>query len=172
MIASSLTCKLLRDVEDQEDDLATLPSSGTEDEASCDDNSVSNEEILEECVKSAQLGSSTVGLVIGLFIQASTLGINFLLASITEEEENETNIQTYVNMTVLWSVLSASLAVGILFLMRSLLVSTFYATNHPDSHDIEHKEHFMVHLISTIEKFYAVGALGGSGSGSGSGSSE
>lgn len=161
MMASTLTCKLL-DVEDQDDDLATLSTRRSDDEASSDDGSVLDEEILEDCLQKARSGSSVIGFVIGLFIQASTLGLNFLLASITEEEDDPT-IQTYVNMTIAWSIFSASLAVGILFLMRSLMVSAFYSTNDPDSCGIEQKEQFMAQLISTIEKLYAVGALGGVG---------
>ena len=161
MMESSLTCKLL-DLEDQEDDLATL-SSRSDDEESCDDDddSVLDEEILEECLQNARSGSAAIGFLIGLFIQGSTLGLNFLVASIAGEDDP--TLETYVNMTVLWSVFAASLAVSILFLMRSLMVSAFYSTNDPDSYDIEQKEHFMGQLISTIEKMYAVGALGGVG---------
>ena len=148
----SSTCKLL----DLDDDQATL---STGDDSSLDDSRL-DEEIRADCLKTSRTCSSIIGFMIGMFIQGSTLGLNFLIASIGD---GSPTLTAFVNVTVMWSVFASTLGVAILFLMRSLVVSAFYSTNDPDSYDIQRKESFMREIISTLEKFYAVGALGGVG---------
>lgn len=152
-IGMSSTCKLL----DLDRDEATL---STCDGASHYSSYSLDEEVASDCLETFKKCSAIIGFLVGLFIQGSTLGLTFMIASLEDGSPSATH---YVNVTVMWSIFASFLAVAVLYFMRSLVISAFYSTNDPDSYFIELKEVFMHKVIRNLEKFYAIGALGGVG---------
>jgi len=161
------TCKLLRDEED-----ATLSSNEyyhieyDADVSQCSSvRSLLREELETECITTSKYCSASIGFIVGVFIQGSTLGLNWMIAEVGKSHGSTKipPLNTYIALTVGWTVIASTLATAVLFLLRSLVVSTFYSTNNVDCEELRQKEKFMLQVIQTMERITAVGAVFGVG---------
>lgn len=66
-----------------------------------------------------------LGLMVGFFIQFSTLGANYLVISIWGEEVLSSSKQDIVIFSLLWSFFTSSLAICILAFLRNLVSATY-----------------------------------------------
>lgn len=113
----------------------------------------------ENCLNTSRTCSAIVGFCVGIFIQGSSLALNFILSYLGDEP---VSLKTYTIATMVWSSLSGILGVSIMLLMRSMVVTTFYSTNSTkDGALLEEKEDFMCGVIHNLEKFFSIGAVGG-----------
>lgn len=93
-----------------------------------------------------RLSSLVLGLVVGCFIQMSTLGANYLIISIWGEDVILNGQRDIVIFSMLWSLVTSTTAIVILAFLRNI-VSVSY-----DGEDIED-------VILKMECRFVVGAL-------------
>jgi hypothetical protein len=91
-----------------------------------------------------------LGLMVGFFIQFSTLGANYLVISIWGEEVLSSSKQDIVIFSLLWSFFTSTMAIVILAFLRNLVSST-YSRESPELDD----------MILHMECSFVVGALVG-----------
>ena len=116
----------------------------------------------EQCLRTSRTCSAIVGFCIGVFIQCSSLALNFVLNNLAGDDPIP--LTTYTLATTVWSTLSGVLGVSVMLLMRSMIVTTFYSTNTTiEEALLVEKEIFMSGVISNLEKFFSVGAVAGVG---------
>jgi hypothetical protein len=115
----------------------------------------------EVCLETSRR-SGIVGFFIGLFIQGSSLALNFLLGYAVEDEA--LSMTSYAITVAIWSLLSGIMGVSVMLLMRGLVVATFYSTNTTTERTLlEEKEKFIAQVIGNLEKYYCIGAIAGVG---------
>jgi len=97
-------------------------------------------------------GSMALGLLIGFFIQFSSLGANFLLYTLNEHSPTWTvSRQKTIVFSMMWSFFTSGMGVVILVCMRSLVVMASSTVQH----SLTEK------LVMHMECFFALGALVG-----------
>ena len=108
----------------------------------------SNEPLLEKSSKQQQQtplippaafqqfknSSLYLGLLVGFFIQASTLGANYLVISVSGEDAMTTSKHNIVLFSLFWSLFTSSLAIIILAFLRNLVRAT-YETDEDNNED-------------------------------------
>lgn len=121
------------------------------------------EHMKDNCLQMSRCCSVIIGTIIGVFIQCSTLGANFLLTTIYGKDVYFTNY--FITVSLGWCLATSIMGVAVLLFLRSLVVTAFYATNSSkaDEATLEAKENFMIQVIENIEQFFAVGSLVGVG---------
>lgn len=122
----------------------------------------SEEPLLEEKASSAKAllenfskfktSSLCIGLLVGCFIQASTLGANYLLVSIWGEQDVLSSEKDVVFFSLFWSLFTSTLAIIILSVLRNLVQAT-YMTD--DEEENDRVDDMLLHM----ECRFVVGAL-------------
>lgn len=117
----------------------------------------------DSCLQMSRCCSMVIGLIIGCFIQCSTLGANFMMTTLYGKEVYFT--ESFIIVSLAWCFITSIMGVAVLLFLRSLVVTAFYATNgsRQDESTLAAKEDFMVQVIENIEQFFAVGSLVGVG---------
>jgi len=102
-----------------------------------------------------------LGLLIGVFIQFSSLGANFLveqLLVVGGGGENHPHMQWWFSLV--WSLVTSTIGVLLLVALRSLLQTTnHYADTNTSS--TNHAQHHQHQLLLILECYFAAGALTG-----------
>lgn len=149
------TYKLL---DDEEQDVLTLCS----DDQNEEDDDFLTEEMKAKCLRTTGTCSMIIGVIEGIFVQGSTLGLNFLISTLGG---GSPTANTYVSLTVAWSLIASSLGVTILLFLRNLVVTSFFISMDTTESGVkrQQKEEFMSAVIERVEKFFAVGTLAGVG---------
>lgn len=94
-----------------------------------------------------QLTSLFLGSLIGLFIQFSSLGANFLMQKLHQSEDDATTHQAELTFSLMWSIATSSMGIAVLFFIRALMVLS-------DRGNWLHQ-----HTLMTVECFFATGAV-------------
>ena len=117
----------------------------------------------ENCIQMSRCCSLIIGTIIGVFIQCSTLGANFLMTTMYGQEVYFT--KSFISISLAWCLVTSIMGVAVLLFLRSLVVTAFYATNSSkaDEATLEAQENFMIQVLENIEQFFAVGSLVGVG---------
>ena len=110
----------------------------------------------EQSLKWSKCYSLVIGLIIGCFIQFSSLGANFLMTSIYGYDVFF--MKEFVAVSLLWCFVTSIMGVCILLFLRSLIVTSFYATTSINK-SFEGKEEFIARLIQHMEYHFAIGSL-------------
>jgi len=113
----------------------------------------------------AEVYCLVIGLIVGCFIQFSSLGANFLMTSLYGYSTLYTRQFILVSLT--WCLVTSIMGVCVLLLLRSLVITAFYATlcfgDMGDSAAAlqlkEQREQFMMAMIQRMEYSFAVGSL-------------
>ena len=92
--------------------------------------------------------SFVMGMIVGCFIQFSTLGANYLALSFMGEAILQVTQRELIIFSLIWSLLTSTMAILVLAFLRKLIFSTYIG------HDIEH-------IVLHMECRYVVGALVG-----------
>lgn len=100
--------------------------------------------------------SLVIGLIIGCFIQFSSLGANFLMTSVYGY--NVFYMQEFVVVSLVWCFITSIMGVCVLLFLRSLVVTSFYATTAVND-TFKSKEEFVGSMIQQMEYYFAVGSL-------------
>ena len=145
-----LTAKLLEDEE------SPSPDEGL--------NSNSDQEFWQlKCLDTTRTCSAAIGFCIGVYMQCSSNALNFLLG-FSDSERRHLSFEKYMALAMSWSVVSSLLGVGVLLLIRSCIIATFYATNQDRADDsLSEKEIFMTRVMACMQQAYTLGALAGLG---------
>ncbi|CAB9502124.1 expressed unknown protein [Seminavis robusta] len=104
----------------------------------------------------SNLYSLIIGLIIGCFIQFSSLGANFLMTSMYGY--NVFFMKEFLVVSLVWCFVTSIMGVCVLLFLRSLVVTSFYATTSVNE-NFKAKEDFIAGLIQKMEYYFAVGAL-------------
>ena len=117
----------------------------------------------ESCLNMSKFCSIAVGMIIGIFIQASSLGTSLIMTTLYGKDVYTTN--AFVVVSLAWCLVAAIMGVVVMLLLRNLVVTAFYAVNSSirDAATLDAKEAFMLQVISNMEHFFAVGSLVGVG---------
>ena len=117
----------------------------------------------ESCLHMSKFCSIAVGMIIGIFIQASSLGTSLITTSLYGKDIYTTN--AFVMVSLAWCLVAAIMGVAVMLLLRNLVVTAFYAVNSSirDVETLDAKETFMLQVIGNMEHFFAVGSLVGVG---------
>jgi hypothetical protein len=101
-----------------------------------------------------QASSLALGLMVGFFIQFSTLGANYLVISIWGPEGvlNSSNHDILV-FSLVWSFFTSTMAIAILAFLRNLVLATYDSDGH--------EEDAFDDMILQLECRFVVGALVG-----------
>jgi hypothetical protein len=128
----------------------------------CDTNA-EQERLQKKCLETTRTSTAVIGFSIGIFIQGSSLALNFILGSI-DSKARDISFEKYMGVAVCWSIFSSVLGVGVLLMIRSCMIETFYATNNDIAYDmLAEKERFMVRVMDCMQKSYTLGAMAGLG---------
>lgn len=90
--------------------------------------------------------SLLLGLIVGFFIQFSTLGANYLVISMWGEDVVQTSQRDIVIFSLLWSLFTSTMAIVILAFLRNLVSASYHG---------EDLEEMILHM----ECRFVVGAL-------------
>lgn len=101
-----------------------------------------------------KLSSLVLGLLVGFFIQFSTLGANFLVITIWGEEVVTKSKTDIVVFSLLWSFFTSAMAIVILGFLRTLVTIAYKAVRN-------HNEDLLEEMILHMECRFVVGALVG-----------
>jgi len=115
-----------------------------------------DKEMKADSVKWSKTYSLIIGLIIGCFIQFSSLGANFLMTSMYGY--NVFFMKEFIVVSLLWCFVTSVMGVCILLFLRSLVVTSFYATTAVND-SFESKEDFVATLIQHMEYYFAIGSL-------------
>jgi hypothetical protein len=109
----------------------------------------------EKVLRSLQFSALVLGLLVGFFIQFSTLGANFLFINIYGEDAVTTKSKGVpVLLSLLWSCVTSAMAVGILGLLRNLVTHAYHAIR-------RESEEVLADMMLCIEYRFIVGDLVG-----------
>ena len=100
--------------------------------------------------------SIIVGLIIGCFIQFSSLGANFVMTSMYGY--GVFYMKEFLIISLVWCMITSVMGVCVLLFLRSLVVTSFYATTIANE-SFKSKEDFISGLVQKMEYYFAVGAL-------------
>jgi hypothetical protein len=95
-----------------------------------------------------------IGLMVGFFIQCSTLGANFLVITIWGDDIVHKSGQDIIVFSILWSVFTSVMAIVILGFLRNLVTVTYNAVSSEDDRNLEN-------MVLHMECRFVVGALVG-----------
>jgi len=84
------------------------------------------EELEDNQHSNVKISSLLLGLLVGFFIQFSTLGANYLVISLWGEDVVHTSKREIVIFSLLWSFFTSSMAIVILAFLRNLLSASYY----------------------------------------------
>ena len=99
-------------------------------------------------INSIKMSCLLLGLLVGLFIQFSTLGANYLVINVWGKNFLNTSNREMITFGVFWSLFASSIAIVVLaFLRNSILVSH----RHVNTDDV----------LLNVECYFVVGALVG-----------
>jgi hypothetical protein len=93
-----------------------------------------------------------LGLLVGFFIQASTLGANYLVVTVSGEDVMTTSKKDIVLFSLLWSLFTSGLAIVILAFLRNLVRVTYETDNEEQNDQLDD-------MILHMECRFVVGAL-------------
>ena len=108
-----------------------------------------------------QCTSLFLGALIGIFIQYSSLGANFLIQHL--HSSSETELDASIKFSLAWSVFTSGMGIAILFLIRGLLI--LLSGHHNDMvHNSDNASRIHIHNdchnnLMTVECFFATGAV-------------
>jgi len=142
------------DMTDLNEPLLTLTSSIDEGEHVEEEENILD--VQEESIKWSKCYSLIIGLIIGCFIQFSSLGANFLMTSLFGQDVFF--MKEFVVISLLWCFVTSIMGVCVLLFLRSLVVTSFYATATINS-SFDSNENFIAKLIQHMEYHFAVGSL-------------
>lgn len=111
--------------------------------------------------RSFEICSLAVGILIGFFVQLTTLGANILLLEFWDGDFFEITQQEVVFFSLLWSLLTSVMALLILGFLRALLTSFFRSLPIADSYTIELIESLHEEMLENMEIRFVMGALVG-----------
>jgi hypothetical protein len=100
--------------------------------------------------------SLIIGLIIGCFIQFSSLGANFVMTSMFGYDVFF--MKEFLIVSLIWCFVTSIMGVCVLLFLRSLVVTSFYATTVVNE-SFKAKEDFIAGLIQRVEYYFAIGAL-------------
>jgi len=103
-----------------------------------------------------KISSLVLGLLVGFFIQFSTLGANFLVITIWGEETLSKSKRDIVIFSLLWSFFTSAMAIIILGFLRTLVSITWSVVVRK-----EQAEELLDDMILHMECRFVVGALVG-----------
>jgi hypothetical protein len=95
--------------------------------ADADSDEISSPVLDDKVFGKFKLSSLILGLLIGFFIQFSTLGANFLVITIWGEDVISKSKTDIVMFSLLWSFFTSAMAIIILSFLRNLVTITFNA---------------------------------------------
>jgi cytochrome bd-type quinol oxidase subunit 2 len=130
---------LLPDEYDDEDSFISVSSSST-----LDTHNVPRD---SSTVNSFRMVSLLLGLLVGFFIQFSSLGANYLVSSTNKDGATQASFWWF---SLVWSLITSALGVSLLLTLRSLLLKGSSRERHQDSFVLLH-----------VECFFAAGTLMG-----------
>lgn len=96
--------------------------------------------------------SLCLGLLVGFFIQASTLGANYLVISVSGEDVMTTSKKDIILFSLFWSLFTSALAIIILAFLRNLVRATYETENASRNEQLDD-------MILHMECRFVVGAL-------------
>jgi hypothetical protein len=99
-----------------------------------------------------KMSSLCLGLLVGFFIQASTLGANYLVVTVSGEDVMTTSKKDIVLFSLLWSLFTSFLAIVILAFLRNLVRATYETDNEEQNYQLDD-------VILDMECRFVVGAL-------------
>ena len=116
----------------------------------------------DDLTQKVKNGSLLIGMCCGILVQLSTLGANFLLLTFCPEETiaKQSDGETLF-FSLFWSLLTSSLALVVLALLRRLIKSTLDFTASGNGHECEEKTRERGSLMMAVEIRFVVGALVG-----------
>lgn len=82
-----------------------------------------------------------LGLLVGFFIQFSTLGANFLLLTLWGQDVINTSKKEVIVFSLLWSFFTSFMAIVVLGFLRALVSMVFRGSNPNKEHDDEKDKH-------------------------------
>ena len=103
--------------------------------------------------QSFKMSSLVLGLLIGFFIQFSTLGANFLVITLWGEEVVTKSKSDIVIFSLLWSLFTSAMAIIILGFLRNLVTISYSS--------LRREEDILEEMILHMECRFVVGALVG-----------
>ena len=113
----------------------------------------SDEKKLDERIFSRfKMSALALGLLVGLFIQLSTLGANFLVISLWGEDILNKTRQDIVWFSLIWSFLTSAMAIVILAFLRGIVSLTYFSILKESSDILEE-------MVLHLECRFVVGAL-------------
>ena len=101
--------------------------------------------------------SAILGLLVGFFIQFSTLGANFLVITIWGEDVVTKSKSDIVTFSLLWSFFTSAMAIVILGFLRNLVTISYKALK---PHSVS-AENLLDEMVLHMECRFVVGALVG-----------
>lgn len=101
-----------------------------------------------------KMSSVLLGIIVGFFIQVSTLGANFLLATTSLEKYALKTKHDIIVFSVLWSLFTSAVAISILRFIRTMISVTFHAAS-------KKSEEVLEEMIYQMETRFVVGTLVG-----------
>lgn len=120
----------------------------------------SDEELVlhKEQSNSFKRSAIILGLLVGFFIQFSTLGANFLVITIWGDDVVSKSKSDIVTFSLMWSFFTSAMAIVILGFLRNLVTIAFGAVSSPltDKH-----ESLLEDMVLHMECRFVVGALVG-----------
>lgn len=99
-----------------------------------------------------KLSSMILGLLVGFFIQFSTLGANFLVITIWGEDVISKSKRDIVVFSLLWSFFTSAMAIIILGFLRNLIYITYNAIS-------RRSQDLLDEMVLHMECRFVVGAL-------------
>jgi hypothetical protein len=94
------------------------------------------------------MSSLFLGLLVGLFIQFSTLGANYLVITVWGDDVVNASIEDIIMFGAFWSLFTSSIAIVILVFLRNVILASNRCVD-------------MEHVLLHVECHFVVGALVG-----------
>ena len=110
-----------------------------------DEEEITQEEAQQTSIK---ISSLCLGLLVGFFIQFSTLGANYLVISLWGDDVLNTSKREIIVISLLWSFFTSSMAIVILAFLRNMVVASYRGAD-------------LDHVVLHVECRFVVGALVG-----------
>jgi hypothetical protein len=117
----------------------------------------------EKMFSTFKWSSLFLGLLVGFFIQFSTLGANFLVITIWGEEVVTKSKQDIILFSLMWSFFTSAMAIVILGFLRNLVSITFKAVSgeKQEEDDSKASNSLLEEMVLHMECRFVVGALMG-----------
>ena len=105
--------------------------------------------------------SLIIGLLVGFFVQFSTLGANFLVIALWEENLMARSKTEIIVLSLVWSAFTSFMAILTLGFLRSVVTIVFQASLAPEHHGTPSTDALLEQVILHLECRFVVGALVG-----------